>query len=485
MTAGQRLPSTPAPARYWEGEGGVKLAGDVWGDPSGPLVILQHGGGQTRHAWKGTGETLGAAGYYAVAFDARGHGDSDWAPDGQYGQDLMVADLQHVVAALGGRRPVLVGASMGGGTSLVAVGEDHVDASALVLVDIAPRIEPDGVAKIQAFMSQRPDGFGSLDEVADAIASYQPHRQRPRNLDGLAKNVRLGDDGRYRWHWDPRFRPGTRDLGQRQARLEECARSLTLPTLLVRGGLSDILSEEGREGVPGAVPERRVRERRRRRPHGGRRSQRHLRRRRDRVPPAASCRSRPAARRRRRGTHTTSGRRATCSTFPDPSDTFALVDQQVVLITGASRGFGAAAARRIAAAGPPRRRHHAESGARRARRPRRPRGRRRGRCASTSPTRAEVERVVAATLERHGRIDVVVNNAGYGLYGPVECGTEEQLWRQLDTNTFGPLRVIRAVLPSMRARGRGKIVNVTSLSGRHRGADARPTTPPPSTPSKR
>jgi non-heme chloroperoxidase len=157
----------------------------------------------------------------------------------------MVADLDAVVAQLDNRRPVLVGASMGGGTSLVAVGEGHVDATALVLVDIAPRIEPDGVAKIQAFMTARPEGFGSLEEVADAIAAYQPHRQRARNLDGLAKNVRLGEDGRYRWHWDPRFRSGQRDLGQRQARLEECARSLTLPTLLVRGGLSDILSEEG------------------------------------------------------------------------------------------------------------------------------------------------------------------------------------------------------------------------------------------------
>ena len=122
-----------------------------------------------------------------------------------------------------------------------------------MLVDIAPRIEPDGVAKIQAFMSQRPDGFGSLEEVADAIASYQPHRQRPRNLDGLAKNVRLGDDGRYRWHWDPRFRPAAR-LDQRQARLEACARSLTLPTLLVRGGLSDILSEEGAKAFLALCP---------------------------------------------------------------------------------------------------------------------------------------------------------------------------------------------------------------------------------------
>jgi non-heme chloroperoxidase len=230
---------------FWEGVGGVRIAGDSWGDPTGPLVLLQHGGGQTRHAWKGAGEKLGAEGYHAIAFDARGHGDSDWAPDGLYGQDVMVEDLQRVVAALGSRRPVLVGASMGGGTSLVAVGEDHVDATALVIVDIGPRIEPEGVDKIQAFMSQKPDGFDSLQEVADAIASYQPHRNRPRTLDGLAKNVRLGADGKYHWHWDPRFRTVRRDLEKRHERLAACSRSLTLPTLLVRGGLSDVLSEEG------------------------------------------------------------------------------------------------------------------------------------------------------------------------------------------------------------------------------------------------
>lgn len=62
---------------------------------------MRHGGGQTRHAWKGAGQTLGAVGYFAVTFDARGHGNTDWAPDGQHGQDAMVRDLQCVVAALG------------------------------------------------------------------------------------------------------------------------------------------------------------------------------------------------------------------------------------------------------------------------------------------------------------------------------------------------------------------------------------------------
>lgn len=245
MSAGKKLPGTIDPTDFWQGADGIRIAGDSWGNPSGPLVLLQHGGGQTRHAWKGTGEKLGSAGYYAVAFDARGHGDSDWAPEGMYSQNSMIEDLKCVILALGDRRPILVGASMGGVTSLVAVGEGHLDASALILVDIAPRIEIEGSKKIMAFMNQNPEGFESLEEIADAISKYQPHRERPKNLAGLAKNVRIGPDGRYRWHWDPRFRKGAPDIAKRQMRLEACARKLTQPTLLVRGALSDILSDEG------------------------------------------------------------------------------------------------------------------------------------------------------------------------------------------------------------------------------------------------
>lgn len=254
MSAGERLPGTPDPAHRWSGAQGVTIAGDSWGPPDGPLILLQHGGGQTRHAWKSAGETLGRAGYHAIAFDARGHGDSDWAPDGVYGQDIMVEDLCCVIEQLGGRRPVLVGASMGGGTSLVAIGEDRVDATALVMVDIAPQIEPEGVAKIGAFMNYKPEGFDSLEEVADAIAAYQPHRKRPKDLAGLAKNLRRAPNGKYRWHWDPRFMTMRRDMDKRTQRLIACARALRLPTLLVRGGLSDVLSEAGAEHFLGLCP---------------------------------------------------------------------------------------------------------------------------------------------------------------------------------------------------------------------------------------
>ena len=231
---------------------GVHVAADIYGE-TGPLVILQHGGGQTRHAWKGAGQKLAEAGYQAGSLDARGHGDSDWAPDGDYSNQALVEDLVAVVENLG-QAPILVGASMGGGTSLTAVGEERVDAEALVLVDTAPRIEAVGVRKIRDFMGQAPDGFSSLEEVAEAISNYQPHRKRPRSLDGLAKNVRLWPDGRYRWHWDPEFMRRKRSLADRVPRQEDAARNVKCPSLLIRGGLSDVLSEEGAQAYLELVP---------------------------------------------------------------------------------------------------------------------------------------------------------------------------------------------------------------------------------------
>jgi non-heme chloroperoxidase len=229
----------------WNGAGGLRIAGDSWGNPDNPVVLLLHGGGQTRHAWRGTGKRLAAVGFYAVAFDARGHGDSDWSEEGDYSWDAMIADLACIVEALGNRRPALVGASMGGSTSLVAVGEDRIDAGALVLVDIVPRTEPSGFERVRSFMTQMPGGFDSLDEVAEAVSKYRPDQPRPRNTEGLAKNVRITDDGRYRWHWDPRFLASPGELDQRHQRMSTCARRITLPTLLVRGGGSDVVSESG------------------------------------------------------------------------------------------------------------------------------------------------------------------------------------------------------------------------------------------------
>ena len=258
MSAGERLPGAPEPMFFLEGSG-VRLAADSFGQRDRPLVLFNHGAGQTRHSWRGSAEALADEGYFAVTVDARGHGDSDWAADGNYERDIMVEDLALVAEQLDAGPAALVGASMGGNTSLAAIGESRVKASALVLVDIAPRIRSMGGKKVGEFMEQKPNGFDTLDQVADAIANYQSHRKRERNLDGLAKNVRLGADGKYHWHWDPAYRkraPLDRDqLRARTRRLEDAARALEIPTLLVRGGLSDVLDEAGAKAFLDLVPQ--------------------------------------------------------------------------------------------------------------------------------------------------------------------------------------------------------------------------------------
>jgi pimeloyl-ACP methyl ester carboxylesterase len=242
-------PSDPIVPRAlsFRGADGVTLRADVRGDAGAPPVLFLHGGGQTRHAWGGSAAALARDGRYAITLDLRGHGESDWATgEAPYRLERFAADLRAVIEQLG-RSPVLVGASLGGLTSLLAVGEsDRPIASAAVLVDIAPRIEPEGAQRITSFMIGRPGGYGSLEEVADAIADYTRQRSRPRDLESLKKNLRLREDGRYTWHWDPRFMgvDGPREITE-QARLFAAARRLTLPTLLVRGRESDILSDDG------------------------------------------------------------------------------------------------------------------------------------------------------------------------------------------------------------------------------------------------
>jgi non-heme chloroperoxidase len=226
---------------------GIELAADALGPWRGPLVVLLHGGGQTRHAWGGTTHVLATQGFLAVSLDLRGHGESDWAPDGDYGIDAHAADLRAVVAELG-RPALLVGASLGGLTSLIAAGEaPRLDTPGIVLVDVTPRIDPGGRERIMEFMRSHPEGFASVEEAADAVSAFLPHRPRPKDVSGLAKNLRRDGDGRYRWHWDPAFMQANK-LGKdtmNPERFEDAARTITAPTLLVRGGKSEIVSAEG------------------------------------------------------------------------------------------------------------------------------------------------------------------------------------------------------------------------------------------------
>lgn len=243
--------------REFSGFPGGPLVADVYGPVGAPAVLLLHGGGQTRHAWGNAAQVLGAAGWYTVALDLPGHGESAWASDGDYRIETLARTMCNVWRQLG--RPLaVVGASLGGLASMAAVGlPDAPPINALVLVDIAPRMEEAGVDRIVSFMRAKPEGFVSLEEAAQHIAAY---RGKPMTgpLEGLKKNLRLNAQGRWIWHWDPLMMSESNHNHRRDAEsYERALRGLQAPTLLIRGQRSDVITKEDAEALVKTLPQAR------------------------------------------------------------------------------------------------------------------------------------------------------------------------------------------------------------------------------------
>jgi pimeloyl-ACP methyl ester carboxylesterase len=230
---------------------GITLATQRWAGERSPSLVFAHGFGQTRHAWNGAARTLAEQGFDATTFDARGHGESERVPRGEYHMEQFVADLLAVSAEAvspDGRPPVLVGASMGGLLGLMAAGEadpSRPPFSALILVDITPRWETAGVERILGFMRAHPDGFASYEEAASAIEAYLPHRRERKSEAQLKPLLRQDEQGRLRWHWDPALLDGLVHESERyQPRLFAAAARVEVPVLLLSGSRSDVVSSQ-------------------------------------------------------------------------------------------------------------------------------------------------------------------------------------------------------------------------------------------------
>ncbi|ODP38478.1 hypothetical protein BFL28_13800 [Sphingomonas turrisvirgatae] len=237
------------------GSHGNRIAIERTGAPGASAVILLHGGGQKRQSWRRTGKQLAAAGWQAIACDVRGHGDSDPAPDGDYGYDRLVEDATSLIQAAGGRA-VLVGASLGGKIALAAAGRLPPDMiRALVLVDAVPRSLESGIARVASILRPPPDGFDSPQAAAAALAATNGTATAPDAGARLQRNMRRDAAGRWHWHWDPRFFDPSHGLGIQPAltRLEDAARRVTAPTLLVRGELSDVTDAAGAAALAACI----------------------------------------------------------------------------------------------------------------------------------------------------------------------------------------------------------------------------------------
>ena len=240
----------------FEGFEGLELVADVRGDADAWPVLFLHGGGQTRHAWGKTADAVAAEGWRAVTLDLRGHGDSQWAPNGDYSFTAFCADCVAVVDQLR-RPPVLVGASLGGMSAMLAEGtSDRTVSCGLVLVDIAPKVNGPGIDRIRTFMQSGFDGFDTLEDAAAAIAAYTPQRNKRTNPAGLQKVLRERD-GRWYWHWDPRvISQGRTEVppDRLSGLLDVATTNIHVPPMLVHGLQSDVVTQEGVDDLLARIP---------------------------------------------------------------------------------------------------------------------------------------------------------------------------------------------------------------------------------------
>jgi len=245
--------------RRFNGYNGVSLVADVGGDRSNPAVILLHGTGRTRHTWARTARDLVSAGRYVIALDLRGHGDSDWAPDRDYSLNAHLADLEAVIAE-SGTSPTLVGHLSGGWICLAAAGEFgalRIRASALILADVGARFGEEFRQRTRALMGIAAQGFGSLEEAAEAVESSFPDEKRLHRAANLRRSLRLRGDGRWYWHYDPavvdRGNP-KRILEADGERIERAAPAVVVPTLCIRGRSGELLEHRQLDRLKELIP---------------------------------------------------------------------------------------------------------------------------------------------------------------------------------------------------------------------------------------
>lgn len=226
-----------------------------WGDPANPPLVLLHGVGQTCHTWDLFAAAMSPH-FHVMAFDQRGHGDTDWAADKDYSRHSMVEDVGAFTTALGLDRFFLTGMSMGGANSLSFTAKNPDRVEALVVVDVGPRVENKGVQNIRNFMKDFRE-FDSLDEAAAVIHKFNPRRP----LEIIRKytvvyNLKQLPSGKWTWKYDTYFSEGHSRINvkQMQEELSQEVKKIACPTLLVKGAESDVLSLDGARLLQTAIP---------------------------------------------------------------------------------------------------------------------------------------------------------------------------------------------------------------------------------------
>lgn len=233
------------------GTHGLELHALEWSREGTPLLFL-HGFSNDAHVWDLIAPVI-APHYRVLAFDQRGHGDSDRDPEGRYDHETMARDVNAALESLGIARVVIVGHSMGGRVAMRFAGLFPEKLAGLVVVDSAPDLDARGTTRISLDVQQQDWSFGSVAEY-ERVLQRQYAVTKPELLAKLAVHwTRRREDGRYELKLDPGFMKARQGVTAEAAKawseqeakhLWAALAGLPCPALVVRGAASDVMSAE-------------------------------------------------------------------------------------------------------------------------------------------------------------------------------------------------------------------------------------------------
>jgi pimeloyl-ACP methyl ester carboxylesterase len=240
-----------------------------WGNDHLPHVVLLHGGALTAHTWDMACLLLRDK-YHIIAPDQRGHGDTGWSTDEQLAanSDLMSDDTIQFIDHLGYDRISLVGMSMGGMNSIryAAKHQDRLDA--LCIVDIAPETMRTGIVEMEQFRYDT-ETMDHFQDFLDRAQKMVPHRAAAHLEYSLLHSLKPTEEGRWTWKQDNRGRRAVDapnlSKDEMKAASETRAdamwddlKAIKTPTLLMRGGISNVLALDAAESVAEGMPDCRL-----------------------------------------------------------------------------------------------------------------------------------------------------------------------------------------------------------------------------------
>lgn len=233
---------------------GVQLHYLDWGIRGQKPMLLLHGGRQTAHSWDFFSLAMRSE-HHVYALDQRGHGDSDWAPDGDYSRQAHLKDIHGFGRAMGLDRFRLIGLSMGGMNSITYAATYPENVEALVIVDVGPEIMRENAEEQRRF--NREANELDFDELIERAHRFNPRRSKEHLANSLKHNLRELPNGKWTWKFDPVIlHPDAHRNYASASTIDELwglARTITSPTLIVRGGESQVFSQEQAEKLNAAI----------------------------------------------------------------------------------------------------------------------------------------------------------------------------------------------------------------------------------------